>query len=59
MGWLGALGVLFVALKLIGIITWSWWLVLLPFYGVFAFLLFICLFAGGIAAVLAVFGGRR
>lgn len=29
---IGALGVLFVALKLIGIINWSWWLVLLPFY---------------------------
>lgn len=31
-GIFGLLGVLFVALKLIGYITWSWWLVLLPFY---------------------------
>ena len=27
-----SLGVLFVGLKLAGIIQWSWWLVLLPFY---------------------------
>ena len=27
-----ALGILFVGLKLAGIITWSWWLVALPFY---------------------------
>lgn len=27
------LTVLFIALKLTGVITWSWWLVLLPFYG--------------------------
>lgn len=26
------LGVLFVGLKLTGVINWSWWLVLLPFY---------------------------
>lgn len=29
---LGALGVLFVGLKLANIIDWSWWYVLLPFY---------------------------
>ncbi len=28
-----ALGFFFVALKLTGQIDWSWWLVLLPFYG--------------------------
>lgn len=26
------LGVIFIVLKLVGVITWSWWLVLLPFY---------------------------
>ena len=36
-GVIGLLGVLFVALKLLGYITWSWWLVLLPFYGGLAF----------------------
>lgn len=32
-GILGLLGVLFVGLKLGGIITWSWWYVTLPFWG--------------------------
>ena len=32
-GVFGLLGVLFVGLKLTGFIAWSWWLVLLPFYG--------------------------
>ena len=30
---LTVLTLLFIALKLTGHITWSWWLVLLPFYG--------------------------
>ena len=34
MSFLGALTLLFIGLKLGGIITWSWWLVLLPLYGV-------------------------
>lgn len=29
---LGLLGVAFVILKLCGVITWSWWLVTLPFW---------------------------
>lgn len=29
-GFLGCLALLFVAFKLLGIINWSWWLVLLP-----------------------------
>jgi len=44
---LGLLGILFIALKLLGYITWSWWLVLLPFYGglvlVIAFLIIVFL----------------
>lgn len=32
-GVLGLLGVTFVALKLTGIIDWSWWFVTLPFLG--------------------------
>jgi len=35
-GVFGLLGVLFVGLKLTGVINWSWWWVLLPFYGVLA-----------------------
>ena len=30
---LSLLGVAFVVLKLMEVIAWSWWLVLLPFYG--------------------------
>ena len=40
-GVIGLLGILFVALKLLGYITWSWWLVLLPFYGGLAVVTFI------------------
>ena len=32
MGFFGWLALLFVALKILGYITWSWWLVLLPLY---------------------------
>ena len=34
-GVIGMLGVLFVGLKLTGFISWSWWLVTLPFWGGF------------------------
>lgn len=41
-GFLTLLGLLFIGLKLGGVITWSWWLVLLPLYGWFAiFLIFV------------------
>lgn len=33
------LGVVFVVLKLVGVISWSWWLVLLPLYGELALIL--------------------
>lgn len=33
----GLLGIVFVALKLLGYINWSWWWVTLPFWGGFAF----------------------
>ena len=32
----GLLGVLFVGLKLTGVINWSWWWVTLPFWGALA-----------------------
>lgn len=38
-GVIGLLGVFFVALKLTGVISWSWWLVLVPFWGGFALLI--------------------
>jgi len=55
----GLLGVAFVVLKLCKVITWSWWLVTLPFWGGAALaaviVLGMLLFAGGAAAV----SGRR
>ena len=32
-GIFGILGIVFVVLKLVDVIAWSWWLVLLPIYG--------------------------
>jgi hypothetical protein len=43
-GCLGVLTIVFVVLKLTGNIDWSWWLVLLPFYGPLAIILLICVF---------------
>lgn len=40
------LGILFVALKLTGYISWSWWYVTLPFWGGLAFILAIAIIAG-------------
>lgn len=36
LGFFTVLGLIFIALKLMGYITWSWWLVLLPLYVSFA-----------------------
>lgn len=33
MSLLGVLGLIFIVLKCVGVIAWSWWLVLLPWYG--------------------------
>lgn len=38
-GVLGLLGCIFVTLKLLGVITWSWWWVTAPFWGSFALLI--------------------
>lgn len=32
-GFFGTLGLIFIVLKLVHVINWSWWLVLLPLYG--------------------------
>jgi hypothetical protein len=37
----GLLGVAFVVLKLLKVIDWSWWYVLLPFYGAIALIIFV------------------
>lgn len=47
----GLLGVLFITLKLTGVITWSWWWVLLPFWGglaVFLIVLVVMLIIGNL-----------
>jgi hypothetical protein len=53
-GILDLLGVVFVTLKLCGVIDWSWWWVTAPFWGGFVLLLAILLIAGivwlGVAA---------
>lgn len=54
----GLLGILFVALKLIGVTevaTWSWLWVLAPFWLGLAILLGVMLIAGLVALVVAVF----
>ena len=38
-GFFSLLGLVFIVLKLTGVINWSWWWVLLPLYGGFALLL--------------------
>lgn len=43
-GVLGLLGVVFVTLKLIGTIDWSWWWVTAPFWGPAALVLAIIVF---------------
>lgn len=45
-GVFGLLGVAFVVLKLCNVITWSWWLVTLPFWGFFGLLASLLMFVG-------------
>jgi len=45
-GFLSLLTLLFIGLKLGKVITWSWWLVLLPMYGWLAVVLFLLVVAG-------------
>jgi hypothetical protein len=45
----GVLGVVFIVLKLVGTIDWSWWLVLLPIYGPATLFLLFALFIGAIS----------
>ncbi len=57
-GPLGLLGVVFVTLKLCGVIGWSWWWVTAPFWGGFALLfafLAVVLVISAIGALIAAF----
>lgn len=53
-GFFGLLGLLFIGLKLGGVIDWSWWLVTMPLYGGAAFLLLLVT----LAATLSVAGRK-
>lgn len=44
-GFMGALALLFTGLKLGGIISWSWWWVLLPIWGTWALMLLVFVIA--------------
>lgn len=55
-GLLGLLGVVFVTLKLCGVIGWSWWFVTAPFWGVPALLFLVAVFCLGVAGVLKAAG---
>lgn len=51
-GFLSILTLIFITLKLMNIITWSWWLVLLPLYGVALFMLIMSIISFIIYSVL-------
>ncbi len=44
-GFFGILAIVFITLKLVGYISWSWWLVLLPIYGGIALVIIIMVLA--------------
>lgn len=65
-GFFGLLAIVFITLKLVGVIDWSWWWVLLPIYGPIVAVLAIlavCLAAyatvAGVVAVLAIITGKK
>ena len=55
-GVVGLLGVVFVTLKLCDVVDWSWWWVLLPFYGGITVVLALAIIA---LAVLACSGSKE
>ena len=56
LSFLGLLTIVFIILKLTGVIAWSWWFVLLPFWGTLALWLVFLLVALMAAAVTLVKG---
>lgn len=55
-GFFGMLAILFIGLKLGGIIAWSWWWVLAPLWGPLVFALLLIVFGVLIALALGVSG---
>ena len=65
-GFFGVLAIVFITLKLVGVIDWSWWYVLMPIYGPIVLvlgLLAICLAAYGVVAgatvIAAIIAGKK
>ena len=52
-GFMGALTLLFIAFKLLGVIAWSWWLVTLPLWGGLALILSVMVLIPAIALCVA------
>lgn len=50
-GFFGLLGIVFITLKLTGVIDWSWWWVTAPLWGGAAVVIFILFFVLAIAAL--------
>jgi len=55
-GFLGALSLIFVIAKLLGVINWSWWLVLLPVIIGVSITVIILIFILGLIILAGVFG---
>ena len=47
-GFFGLLAIVFITMKLAGVIAWSWWWVLAPLWGPLVILLLVLLFIGAI-----------
>jgi hypothetical protein len=58
-GLFGLLGVVFIVLKILGYINWSWWLVLLPLYGPTALVLALFLIGGIIGLIYVLLNNKR
>lgn len=53
MGFCGVLAIVFITLKLVGVITWSWWWVLSPIWLPFVVALAILAVIGAVAGIAA------
>lgn len=51
----GLLQIVFITLKLCNVIAWSWWLVLLPIWGVFGVFFAILIFIAVMLGIVAIF----
>jgi len=58
-GFTGLLAIVFIVLKLTGVITWSWWWVLSPIWIIGGIILFITLTVISVAAVAQVRDERK